>query len=428
MYKKLLIILLAFGFAGSVYAEMLKGRISTKSMKAGTLQINVKDKGPAVIRIGPNTVFEGASGIKELNPPDLIQAEQEPGQPAKSIKKIIFGLPPGVEISKDELLKIMNSGDKYYLFDARPTKVFDCGYLPTATSAFPDGKDFLSVLPEDKTALLLFYCGGPTCPFTGKAIKKAQEAGYTNLKGFQAGLPAWNKAKLPLYSHPKCLSKNLDPQHVILDVRDKKASSEKHIKGAVAMPVADLQAMTQEFIKTKTKAGLPGASDKTAPIIVYANTDSEDAVMKGYAELRKWGYKKVTILEGGFNTWQSFELPTETGAAASTIVYVKKLAKGAIAPEEFAVLAKSPGDTVIIDVRDDKEAATGVLKGARHIPLDKLEDTSATLPKDKEIVLYCANGIRAQMGYEVLNKQGFKVRFLNEEIIVDKAGDFKLDN
>ncbi|MGB5225933.1 MAG: rhodanese-like domain-containing protein, partial [Arenicellales bacterium] len=378
--------------------------------------------------IGPNTVFEGASGIKELNPPDLIQAEQEPGQPAKSIKKIIFGLPPGVEISKDELLKIMNSGDKYYLFDARPTKVFDCGYLPTATSAFPDGKDFLSVLPEDKTALLLFYCGGPTCPFTGKAIKKAQEAGYTNLKGFQAGLPAWNKAKLPLYSHPKCLSKNLDPQHVILDVRDKKASSEKHIKGAVAMPVADLQAMTQEFIKTKTKAGLPGASDKTAPIIVYANTDSEDAVMKGYAELRKWGYKKVTILEGGFNTWQSFELPTETGAAASTIVYVKKLAKGAIAPEEFAVLAKSPGDTVIIDVRDDKEAATGVLKGARHIPLDKLEDTSATLPKDKEIVLYCANGIRAQMGYEVLNKQGFKVRFLNEEIIVDKAGDFKLDN
>ena len=99
MFKKLFIILLAVGFTGSVYAEVLKGRISTKSKKAGTLQIDIKKKGPAVVRIGPNTVFEGASGIKELNPPDLIQVDQEPGQPAKSIKKIVFGLPPGVEIS-----------------------------------------------------------------------------------------------------------------------------------------------------------------------------------------------------------------------------------------------------------------------------------------------------------------------------------------
>ena len=426
MYKKLLIILLAFGFTGSLYAEVLKGRISNVSKKAGTIQINIKDKGPAVIRIGPNTVFEGASGLKELSPPDLIKAEQEPGQPAKSIKKIVFGLPPGVEINKDELLKIMNSGDKYYLYDARPAKRFGGGHIPTAKIGFPDAKDFLSVLPEDKGALLIFYCGGPTCPFTGKAVKKAQAAGYTNLKGYQAGLPGWNKAKLPVHSEPKWLAKNLNPQHVILDVRDTAASSKGHIKGAVAMPVANLQAMTQEFIKTKTKAGLPGASSKTAPIIVYADTEAADAAAKGYAELRKWGYKKVTILKGGFNGWQTAGLPTATGAAASNVVYVKKLAKGAVAPEEFEKLVKSPDSTVLIDVRTDKEVSKGVLKGAQHIPLDKLQDASANLPKDKEIILYCANGIRAQMGYEMLSKQGFKVRYLNEEIIVDKAGDYKL--
>ena len=426
MYKKLLIILLAFGFTGSLYAEVLKGRISNVSKKAGTIQIDIKKKGPAVIRIGPNTVFEGASGLKELSPPDLIQAEQEPGQPAKSIKKIVFGLPPGVEINKDELLKIMGSGDKYYLYDARPAKRFGGGHIPTAAIGFPDAKDFLSVLPEDKGALLVFYCGGPTCPFTGKAVKKAQEAGYTNLKGYQAGLPGWNKAKLPVHSEPKWLAKNLNPQHVILDVRDTGASSKGHIKTAVAMPVANLQAMTQEFIKTKTKAGLPGASDKKAPIIVYADTESSDAAVKGYGELRKWGYKKVTILKGGFNGWQAAGLPVATGAAASKVVYVKKLAKGAISPEDFEKLVKSPGDTVFIDVRDDKEVTTGVLKGAQHIALDKLEDSAGTLPKDKEIILYCANGIRAQMGYEMLKKQGFNVRFLNEEIIVDKAGNYKL--
>ena len=426
MFKKLFIILLAVGFTGSVYAEVLKGRISTKSKKAGTLQIDIKKKGPAVIRIGPNTVFEGASGIKELNPPDLIQVDQEPGQAAKSIKKIVFGLPPGVEISTDQLLKIMSSGDKYYLYDARPAKRFGGGHIPTAAIGFPDDKNFLSVLPEDKAALLVFYCGGPTCPFTGKAVKKAQEAGYTNLKGYQGGMPVWNKAKLPLHSEPKWLAKNLNPQHVILDVRDTGASSKGHIKGAVAMPVADLQAMTQEFIKTKTKADLPGASDKRAPIIVYADTDASDEAAKGYAELRKWGYKEVTILKGGFNGWQAAGLPSATGAAAAKVAYVKKLAPGAIAPADFDALVKSPADTVFIDVRTEKEASTGVLKGAQQIPLDKLADAAASLPKDKEIVLYCANGIRAQMGYELLSKQGFKVRFLNEEIVINKDGQYKL--
>ena len=426
MYKKLIILLLSLGFVGSVNAEILKGRISTVSKKAGTLQIDIKDKGPAVVRIGPNTVFEGASGIKELNPPDLIEADQESGQAAKSIKKIVFSLPPGVEITTEELLKIMGSGDKYYLFDARPAKRFGGGHIPSAAIGFPDGKDFLSVLPEDKAALLVFYCGGPTCPFTGKAVKKAQEAGYTNLKGYQAGMPVWNKAKLPLYSEPKWLAKKLDPQHVILDVRETGASSKGHIKGAVAMPVADLQAMTQEFIKTKTKANMPGASDKRAPIIVYADSETSEEAAKGYAELRKWGYKKVTILNGGFNGWQSAGLPTATGNAASKVVYIKKLAPGAIAPDEFVALEKSRSNVVFIDVRTDKEASTGVLKGAQHVPLDKLADATAGLPKDKEIVLYCANGVRAQMGYEMLNKLGFKTRYLNEEIVIDKDGNCKL--
>ena len=426
MYKKLVILLLALGFVGSSNAEVLKGRINTVSKKAATVQINIKDKGSAVVRIGPDTVFDGFKSIKELNPPDLIEVDQDPGKTAKSIKKIIFGLPPGVEVSVEELLNIMNSGDKYYLFDARPAKRFGGGHIPTAVTAFPKDKDFLSLLPEDKAALVVFFCGGPTCPYTGKAVAKAQKAGYTNLKGFQAGMPGWKKAKLPVYSEPTWLSKNLNTQHIILDVRDTGVSSKSHIKGAVAMSVADLQAMTQEFIKSKKVPYLPGVTEKRAPIIVYADSHTSDAAINGFNELRKWGYKGTTILNGGFDGWQSAGLPTATGAAASKIVYEKKLALGAIAPEEFVALVKSPDNVMFYDVRTDQEAATGILKGAQHIPLDKLADAAASLPKDKEIILYCANGIRAQMGYEMLNKLGFKTRFLNEAITVDKDGSYKL--
>ncbi|MBW1792652.1 MAG: hypothetical protein JRJ14_10430 [Deltaproteobacteria bacterium] len=426
MYKKILILFLTLGFVGSANAEILKGRISTVSKKAGTIQINIKDKGPAVVRVGTDTIFEGAKGIKELSPPDLIEVDQEPGKTAKSIKKIIFALPPGVEISVEELLSIMNSGDKYYLFDARPARRFGGGHIPTSVTAFPKDKNFLNLLPEDKAALVVFFCGGPTCPYTGKAVAKAQKAGYTNLKGFQAGMPGWKKAKLPVYSEPKWLSKNLNTQHIILDVRDTGVSSKSHIKGAVTMPVAELQAMTQEFIKSKKVPYLPNVTDKRAPVIVYADSHTSDAAVKGFNELRLWGYKGATILNGGFDGWQSAGLPTATGAAATKIIYEKKLAPGAIAPEKFAALEKARDNVLFIDVRTDKEASTGVLKGAQHIPLDKLADATASLPKDKEIILYCANGIRAQMGYEMLNKLGFKTRFLNETITVDKDGNYKL--
>ena len=69
-------------------------------------------------------------------------------------------------------------------------------------------------------------------------MEKAQQAGYTNLKGYQAGLPGWKKNKLPVHTDAAWLAKNLNEQTVILDVRDTQASSRSHIQGAVALPLA----------------------------------------------------------------------------------------------------------------------------------------------------------------------------------------------
>jgi len=417
--------LLAFVAVADADAETVKGRIQVVSKQAATIQINVKGK-KVVVRTDANTQFDGAAGLKDLNPPDLIEVEREPGKAASRIKKIVFGLPPGVEISVEELLKIMTGAQAYSLFDARPVKRFGPGHIPSARPAFPKDENFLSLLPADKDALLVFYCGGPTCPYTGVAVGKAQEAGYSNLKGFQAGIPGWKKSKLPVHSEASWLAKNLNTQHVILDVRDKAASSQSHIPGAVALPVSELQAMTQRFIAEQKEPELPGVTDLRAPVVVYADSHTSKEALLAYKELRNWGYKGTTVLNGGLSKWAAAGLPTEQGAAATTIVYEKKLAPGAIAPEEFVALEKSREGVLFVDVRTDKEAATGVIKNARHIPLEQLEDRLGELPKDKEIILYCANGIRAEMAYQTLDKQGFKTRFLNEYIVIDKSGQFKM--
>ena len=423
--RHLFLFLSLAAFVAPVQAETVKGRIQVVSKQAATIQIDVKGQ-KVVVRTDTDTQFDGAAGLKDLNPPDLVEVEREPGKAATRIKKIVFGLPPGVEISVEELLKIMTGGDAYSLFDARPVKRFGDAHIPSARPAFPKDENFLSLLPADKDALLVFYCGGPTCPYTGEAVGKAQEAGYTNLKGFQAGLPGWKKSKLPVHSEATWLARNLNTQHVILDVRDKAASSQSHIQGAVALPQTELQAMTQRFIAEQKVPELPGVTDLRAPVVVYADSHTSKEALLAYKELRNWGYTGTTVLNGGLSNWAAAGLPTEQGAAATTIVYEKKLAPGAIAPKEFVALEESRDGVLFVDVRTDQEAAAGVIRDALHIPLEQLEDRYADLPKDKEIILYCANGIRAEMAYQTLDKLGFKTRFLNETMMIDKTGHYTM--
>jgi rhodanese-related sulfurtransferase len=428
--QRLILLIVVTVLAGLAHAETVKGRIAAVSKQAGTLQIEVKGKDDkvtgVVVRTRANTVYDGAAGLDDLGPPDLVEVERDPGQPASRIRKVVFGLAPGVEIGIQELVGIMTGGQPYHLFDARPGKRFGAAHVPGAQSAFPKDADFLDRLPADRGALLVFYCGGPTCPYTGVAIDKAKAAGYTNLKGFQAGLPGWKKAKLPVHAEAGWLAKNLDPQHVVLDVRDRAQSAQAHIPGAVALPTAELQGMTRQFIERQQVAELPGLSDQRAPVIVYAESHSAPAVLLAYKELRSWGYGNTTVLAGGFDGWRAAGLPTGQGPAASRIVYEKRLAPGAIAPEEFVALHEAGDGVVLVDVRTPEEAANGVISGAMHLPLEQLEDRIGELPADKEVLIYCANGIRAEMAHQTLDGHGIRNRYLNETVTIAKDGSFTI--
>lgn len=405
------------GLSTSLPADTVKGRIKSLSNKANTIQLEIKKKPSVVVRFDADTVIEGAAGIDDLNPPDLIEVEFEPGQPASRIKKIVFGLAPGVEVDIHGLLAVLQGQrGPYLLGDARPKKRYLEGHIPSAKST-PAVKPeaLLAKLPPDKDQLLVFYCGGPTCPFTKKAYDIATQAGYTNVKGFQAGMPGWNKNQLPVHVNRDWMAKNLNQHHILLDVRPPAKAAELHLPTAVSMPTAELQRMTDDFIRTQKLARLPGVTDTRSPIILYADTHSDRELLQGYKELRSWGYTNVGILEGGLNAWSQQGLPTASNALAEEIHYVKALPPGAIAPADFLARVEDPRDTVFVDVRTDAELAqNGRMRGALHIPLDELQNRLGDLPKDKLIVTFCENGIRAEMAHEALRSHDYQSRFLNE--------------
>lgn len=69
--------------------------------------------------------------------------------------------------------------------------------------------------------------------------------------------------------------------------------------------------------------------------------------------------------------------------------------------------------TVILDVREAAERETGFIPGSIHIPLPELRRRIQEIPKEKEVIVYCAVGLRAYIASRILKQRGFKVKNLS---------------
>jgi len=247
-----------------------------------------------------------------------------------------------------------------------------------------------------------------------ESARRAEAAGYTKVKVFHDGLPVWKKGGNLLVSEPAALKDLMDKDiaHVLIDLRNLKDAEKSFIPGAVSVSAKDLTAAKDKF---------PG--DKSAPIILYADKLDEEA----FKMVRGWGYGNTSLLNGGIAAWTKEGGKAEKGKLASAISYVPKPRPGEISIEEFKAIAeKGSKDKLILDTRESDEAMNGMIKGAVNIPESALKNRLKELPKDKEIITHCATGIRAETVYEELKEAGFKTRFLNAVIQIDKDGKYEI--
>jgi rhodanese-related sulfurtransferase len=61
-----------------------------------------------------------------------------------------------------------------------------------------------------------------------------------------------------------------------------------------------------------------------------------------------------------------------------------------------------------LDVRSKEEWNQFHIAGSTQIPLDELPNRLSELPQDRDIVVVCLSGLRAQSGTVILQKAGFK--------------------
>ncbi len=68
---------------------------------------------------------------------------------------------------------------------------------------------------------------------------------------------------------------------------------------------------------------------------------------------------------------------------------------------------------VWLDVREDSETMYGMLPGAIHIPMGQIGDRLDEIPRDRQVGIYCAAGLRGYIVYRRLKALGFNVKNLN---------------
>jgi rhodanese-related sulfurtransferase len=94
-------------------------------------------------------------------------------------------------------LKAAIDAKKVTLLDANGTKSWTGGHIPGAIDFKANADKLASLLPADKSALVVAYCGGPKCIAYKAAVEAAQKLGYTNIKHLPAGISGWVKAGEP---------------------------------------------------------------------------------------------------------------------------------------------------------------------------------------------------------------------------------------
>ncbi|MBC8018020.1 MAG: sulfurtransferase [Verrucomicrobia bacterium] len=418
-------------------AGALLGHFDNVAFKAKTIQVKIDDA-TELLKFDEDEIKvingKGKTGDGDFLKDNLVKkgheikveyVEKDGVKTAvKLIEKPPVKIPAEMLIATADIEKLVALGPekgKYFLFDSRPLPRFQEGSIPTAVNLPFPAFDKLAdkLLPKDKNALVIFYCAGPACNMSPGSADKAKKLGYTNLKVYKDGMPAWSAKNHGVLSTQFLKEAWIDKDipHVLLDVRPAKETAKGFIKGAVSFPAAK----SAKLIKM-----LP-PKDKKPPVIIYDDKDGKQAV-KVAKQLVKAGYGKVLVLTGGYDAWQTAKYEVATGKLATKATYIPKPRPGEINLDEFKkYAAELPANVMIIDVRNADEANSGMLKTAKLIPAEEIKDRLAEIPKDKLIVTLCSSGVRGEMAYHTLKALGYtNVKFVNAKMEFEKNGSYKL--
>jgi rhodanese-related sulfurtransferase len=173
----------------------------------------------------------------------------------------------------------------------------------------------------------------------------------------------------------------------IIDTRDPAEFAGAHLTGSINVGIDG---------KYATWAGT--VLHKEAPIVVIAD---DDRIAESIMRLGRIGFDHVAgYLSGGMETLRHHE---------DLIAKTRRIT---------APAAAELTDNAILDVRSVKEWEAGHIEGSMIIPLNRLEQRIAEVPRDADLVVHCQGGYRSSIATSILQKHGYTN-------VLDMVGGYK---
>lgn len=233
------------------------------------------------------------------------------------------------------------------------------------------------------------------------------------------------------------LSEHLDGADVVVvDVRPPFFYQQAHIPGAVSLPLQLLPAARNGVPATEPLAqqlGQVGIAPETH-VVVY-DDGAGNAAARLYWILTLFGHGAVSVLDGGITAWRhsgldwaydavspapaSYPVPT---ADSSVVLSTDELKTSLHRPDLALVDTRSPGEylglrptamrnghipgAINLDWTANFREDNGIAVKQDDETLRELYHTAGVTP-DKQVVVYCASGMRASETFAVLRSLGY---------------------
>ena len=249
-------------------------------------------------------------------------------------------------ITPQELHARQAAGELLYLLDVRLLDEYQAGHLPGAH--FCPGTQIallVECLVGVKNAPIITMCAGRARAIIAASLLKG--AGYPDVSVLDGGTTAWTAAGFSLesgapqeidYGQPVWMARLLqglpagvEPQALpipglaeanaqaealsaqalqarldagerpaLLDVRSAGDFATAHVPGARWLSRGKLDLQIEQEVP-----------DKSTPVVLMCRKGNLSPL--SVSTLKAMGYKRVTVVQGGFNAWQAAGLPTEQG-------------------------------------------------------------------------------------------------------------------
>jgi len=202
------------------------------------------------------------------------------------------------EVSTEVVRRILAEGSAIVL-DTRKRSEYVAGHIPGARNVDAPASGSVAAVERlvsgDKTKALVLYCNGPFCQASRRLSEQLVDAGFTNVRRYQLGIPIWRALGGPTEIELEGILRifKVDQTAVFFDARSVEEFAKGSLPGTHNVPADKLAS------DGLAKAPLP-TDDFNTRIVLFGRDSAQARTLADALSKRPW--HNVTYFAGTFET------------------------------------------------------------------------------------------------------------------------------